>query len=175
MNDDTPTAPEAPAAGDGAPLIDSRASFVQALHWGFEAALAGQARQIVCIDPDFAHWPLDDAALHSALARWLRLPLRRLVLVAASYDEVPRRHPRFMAWRRDWAHAISPLAAPEELAASLSTLLLDDGAISVQLFDDKHWRGRAQRDARSAHLLRLEADALMQRCSPALAINVLGL
>ncbi len=171
MNDTAAT----PAPAADPPPIDSRAAFVQALHWGFDAAIARQARQIVCIDRDFAHWPLDDSRLHAALVPWFRLPLRRLVLVAARFDEVPRRHPRFMGWRRDWAHAISPLSAPEELAASLPTLLLDDGPISVQLFDDQHWRGRAQRDARYAQALRLDADALMQRCSPDFAINVLGL
>ncbi len=176
------TAPD-PAPGPGSdpahlqapPHINSRTTWVQALSWGFDAAMAAGARQIVCVDRDFAHWPLDDTRLHGSLANWLRRPQRRLVLVAAHFDELVRLYPRFMVWRRDWVHAMSTLVVPEELAAGLPTQLLDDGEVSVQLFDATHWRGRAQRDARSAHLLRLEADVLSQHSTPALAVNVLGL
>lgn len=165
-----------PAAGPvQPPAIDTRTSWVQALLWGFDAAMEAGARQIVCVDPDFAHWPLDDAALHSALAGWLRRPQRRLVLLAAHFDEVPRRHPRFMRWRRDWAHALSPLVVPEDMAAGLPQRLVDDGAVSVQLFDPTHWRGRAARDARTAQALRLDTDAFLQHAGPALSLNVLGL
>jgi hypothetical protein len=157
------------------PPIDSRTNWVQALLWGFDAAMDAGARQIVCADPDFALWPLDDARLHGALAAWLRRPQRRLVLLAAHYDDVPRLHPRFMAWRRDWVHAMSTLAAPEELAAGLPMHLVDDTDVSVQLFDATHWRGRAQRDGRTAHLLRQETDVLLQRSAPAFALSVLGL
>lgn len=165
-----------PAAGPAQPpAIDARTGWVQALLWGFDSAMAAGAHQIVCVDPDFAHWPLDDAALHRALAGWLRRPQRRLVLLAAHFDEVPRRHPRFMGWRRDWVHAMATLVVPEECAAGLPQRLLDDGDVSVQLFDATHWRGRAARDARTAQALRLETDALLQHASPAMALNVLGL
>ncbi len=170
-----PAPPASPGSSAAAPPIDSRSSWAQALLWGFNAAIADGARQIVCMDRDFAHWPLDDAALHRALVGWLRRPQRRLVLLAAHYNELPRLHPRFMTWRRDWVHAITPLAAPEGAAQSLPALLLDDGAVSVQLFDDTHWRGQAHRDRRHAHSLRLQTDALVQRSEPALALNVLGL
>jgi hypothetical protein len=157
------------------PRIDSQAAFVDALRWGFETAIEQGARQLLCVDARFTHWPLDDAALLSNLSAWLRLPQRRLVLLAASYDEVPRRHPRFNTWRRDWVHAMSCWQAPEELAADLPTVLLDDRAVSVRLIDAEHWRGRAEVDARSARLWRDRVDVVLQRSATAFSVNTLGL
>lgn len=157
------------------PLIDTRAGWQAALHWGFETALQRGARRITCVDPTFETWPLDDPALLAGLTAWLRLPQRRLVMLARQYDEVPRRFPRFTAWRRDFGHAVEPWQAPEELASDLPNLLLDDGPVSVQLVDEMHWRGRAAVDARSATLLRERTDAILQRSTPAFAVATLGL
>jgi hypothetical protein len=158
-----------------APAIDSRAAFVAAVKWGFEAAAAQGARRIVCCDPGFADWPLDDAGLLQGLAAWLRLPQRRLVLLARNYDEMPRRWPRFVAWRRDWAHAIEAWQPPADLGTELPTLLVADRAISVVLADAVHWRGRAAVDEREAQSWRERIDAVLQRSEPGFAVYTLGL
>lgn len=160
---------------DPIPLIDSRASFVAALRWGFERAVANGARCISCVDANFEEWPLDDAALLQSLTAWLRFPQRRLVLLAANYDSVPQRLPRFTAWRRDWAHAIQAWQPPQELALDLPTLLLDDRSVSVHLLDPLHWRGRAAVDARSRLLWQEKIDAVLQRSEAAFAVTTLGL
>lgn len=157
------------------PLIDTRAGWQAALRWGFETAVQRGARRITCVAPSFETWPLDDPALLQGLTAWVRLPQRRLVLLARQYGEVPRRFPRFTAWRRDFGHAVEPWQAPEELASDLPNLLLDDGPVSVQLVDEMHWRGRAAVDARSATLWRERTDAILQRSSPAFAVVTLGL
>lgn len=157
------------------PRIDSRESFVAALHWGFEQALAQDARCITCVDASFEHWPLDEPLLLQALTTWLRRPQRRLVLLAASYAEVPRRQPRFTVWRRDWAHAIQALQPPQELAADLPTLLLDDRSMAVHLIDPLHWRGRAGLDVRARVLWQERIDAVLQRSEAAFAVTTLGL
>ena len=158
-----------------APSIDSRESFTSALHWGFDAAIAQGARCITCVDASFEAWPLDDVALLHRLTAWLRLPQRRLVLLAASYAEVPQRLPRFTVWRRDWAHAIEALQPGPEFAADLPTLLLDDRSISVHLIDALHWRGRAAADARARLLWQEKIDVVLQRSEPAFAVTTLGL
>ena len=160
---------------EAVPLIESRESFAAALHWGFETAIENGARCITCADPNFDAWPLDDAALLQRLTAWLRLPQRRLVLLAANYDTVPRRLPRFTGWRRDWAHAIQALQAPQEFAFDVPTLLIDDRSVSVHLLDPLHWRGRAAVDARSRLLWQEKIDALLQRSEPAFAVTTLGL
>ena len=160
---------------EAVPLIDSRESFTAALRWGFETAIERGARCITCADPGYEEWPLDDAALLERLTAWLRLPQRRLVLLAANYDTVPRRLPRFTGWRRDWAHAIQALQAPQEFAFDVPTLLIDDRSVSVHLLDPLHWRGRAAVDARSRLLWQEKIDALLQRSEPAFAVTTLGL
>jgi len=161
--------------GGDAPVIDSRASFAAALRWGFRRAAAGSSRRILCVDRDLANWPLDAPDLHDELTAWLKRPQRQLVMLAASFDEVPRCHPRFVAWRRTWSHAVYPFEAPDDLAGHLPTLLLDDAGTLVRLIDDVHWRGRASSDERTALPWREQVDAVLQRAQPAFPANTLGL
>ncbi|MCW5636574.1 MAG: hypothetical protein KIT17_24800 [Rubrivivax sp.] len=164
-------------AADAAPAIDSRAGFAAAIQWGFERAMreGGRTRRIVCVDPDFASWPLDAAEFHARLSTWLKGGQRQLVLLAAHFDEVPRRHARFVAWRRLFTHAVFPFAAPEDAAASLPTLLLDDDGTLVRLIDPVHWRGRASADERAVLPWREQVDALLQRAEPSFPAQSLGL
>ena len=157
------------------PKIDSRTAFAAAIRWGFDAAIEAGARRLLLVDRDFAEWPLDEPALHDRLTAWLRLPKRRLVLLADEYEVVTRRHPRFVRWRADWSHAIDAFSPLAEDRVELPTLLVDDGAISVQLIDAVHWRGRADRDPRQALSWRETLDAVLQRSEPAFAVNRLGL
>ena len=157
------------------PRIDSRSAYVAALAWGFETAIAQRARRIVCADADFAHWMWDDPARLTPLAEWLRLPQRRLVLLACNYEEMPRRFPRFNVWRRDWTHAIDCWQPPAELAIDMPSILVSDHGVCVRLVDPVHWRGRADDDAREAGPWREQIDALLQRSGPAFSANTLGL
>lgn len=163
------------AAPATAPAIDSRGGFAAALNWGFGAAFEQGARRIVCCSAEFADWPFDEPALLRGLTAWLKRPQRRLQLLARSYDELPRRCPRFNAWRADWAHAIEAWVAPEELAAELPTVLVSDGTVSVHLIDALHWRGRAERDERRARQWCEQLDVVLQRSEPGFAVNTLGL
>jgi hypothetical protein len=157
------------------PVIDSREAWAAALRWGFETACSEGARCITCVDPAFEHWPLNDAALLQTLTTWARLPQRRLVLLAARFDEVPRRQPRFTAWRRDWAHVVQAFQSPNEFAAELPSVLLDDRRLSTQLLDADHWRGRASLDRRAHLLLHERVDVVLQRSEAAFAVTTLGL
>jgi hypothetical protein len=157
------------------PVIDSLGAWQQALVWGLDQALARQARRITCVDADFETWPFDDPAVLERLTAWLRLPQRRLVLLAADYGELPRRQPRFTVWRRTFAHAVDTWQAPEELAPTLPSVLVDDGPVSVQLIDSQHWRGRVALDPRSATLWRERIDVVLQRSDPAWPVHTLGL
>lgn len=157
------------------PTVDSRAAWVAALRWGLLDAMDRRARSLTCVDLDLHDWPLDEPALLQALTAWLRLPQRRLVLLAADYGGMPRARPRFCAWRRDWAHAIEAWQAPAELQADLPSVLLDDSRLSVHLIDRVQGRGRAQLDARQALLWRERVQALLRRCEPGFAVHTLGL
>lgn len=158
-----------------APAIDSRADWAAAIRWSLDAAIARDARRITWVDRDWADWPLDDPALHQALVGWLRRPMRRLVLIAATYDAMPRRHPRFVAWRSAWAHAIEAWAPSEEARIEWPTLAVDDAGVVVELIDPVRGRGRAAIDPRARREWSDRVDAWLQHCEPAFPVRSLGL
>lgn len=157
------------------PLIDSRDSFHQGLRWLLAQATLHTTRTLWLVDRDFADWPLGETGFLDPLARWLRLPQRRIVLLAAGFDSVSRRHPRFMAWRRDWSHAVAPFVAPEDIAGRLPTLMFGDSGLVLHLFDALHWRGRAGRDDQAAEGWQHEIDAVLQRSEAGFPVQTLGL
>jgi len=157
------------------PPLLMRADFAAALAWCVERASAGHAHRLVFCDPDFLDWPLDDPALLDALGAWLRLPQRRLVLLAGSFDELQRRRPRFVAWRRTYAHAVEPLSPADDLAPELPTLVLDDGALCLHLIDKRLWRGRITLESPRARVWNDRIDAILQRSEPAFPATSLGL
>lgn len=176
--DDTPSDPTGRASAAAQPplaALRSQADFHEALRWSLQHASHARSRQLVWVDPDFSAWPLDDTALLDALSAWLRLPMRRLVLLAYRFDGVERMHPRFVAWRRHWAHAIDAWSPSEGVEARLPTLLIDDQALCLQVFDQTHWRGRLSLDPASVRQWRDEIDALLQRCEASFAVHHLGL
>ncbi len=156
------------------PAITSRDEFAAAVHWGVQTAAARGARRLCITDPNFADWPLDDPSLLDALTSWLRLPQRRLVLLAETYEDVVRFKPRFVAWRRHWVHVVEAWS-PQDLPADLPTLLLDDGPVCVALADRLRWRGRVSVGARDAQRWRERVDALLQRSQAAFPVSSLGL
>jgi len=157
------------------PSITSRGEFAAAVRWAAQQAQQRSARQLWWVDTDFADWPLSDPALLADLTRWLRQPMRRLVLLAASYEQMPRRHARFVAWRRGWVHAVEAFVPPAELAASLPCVWVDDGALSLQVIERMRWRGRCGVDARAASRWREEIAVVLQRSEPDFSANQLGL
>jgi hypothetical protein len=164
-----------PAQVPDPPPLESREAFAAALIWGLEAAAARNARCIVCSSPRFDAWPLDDPRWLDALQGWLRRPRRRLLMLARHYDEVPRCHPRFTRWRRDWVHAIDTVAPASGWEGTVPTLLLDDGPVSVHLADALRWRGRAAVDPGLARQWRQDIDEILMECEPAFPVNSLGL
>jgi len=154
--------------------LDTRRSFVDALHEALRLALSQRCRRMVWADADFADWPLDDAALLQTLVDWLRLPQRQLQLLAAEPERL-RQRARFMATYGLWTHAITVAEATDEDAPLLPCLLLAEGVARVELLDKAHWRGQAGDDPLALRRARERLDALLQRSTPALPYTPLGL
>lgn len=136
-------------------------------------------RELHAWDASFADWPLSDAEVLAALTAWAG-PGRQFHLLALQYDDVARCHPRFVRWRRDYAHCVTARAVEPELrleAAPESLLLAVGGGTSVclRLFDRRLWRGELSLDT-AERLRGLEwFDALAQRSSDSFAPTTLGL
>lgn len=166
---------DAPAGTAPPSALRSRADFESALRWSLGHALVERSRRLIWLDPDFAHWPLGDPAILDALTQWLRLPQRRLVLVAHQYTAVERLHSRFVTWRRPWSHAVEAWSPSEGTEVRLPTLALDDGRLCLQMFDTTQWRGRLSLDERAARQWRDDIEVLLQRCEAAFPAHPLGL
>ena len=159
--------------GAGAPVLLIMGLATQLIAW--PPAFVDGPKTVDRSDPDFALWSLDDVRLLQAMTRWLALPQRRLVLVAHTYAAVERRHPRFVAWRRDWSHAVEAWSPETGVELALPTLWIDDRGTTVQVFDTNHWRGRAAHDDAAVRQWQGEIDALLQRSEAAFPVHPLGL
>jgi len=165
------------ASAAGRPLhrpIDSRLAFHAALHEAFGAMAAAGCREAFLVDEDFADWPLGERAVVDALVQWAG-PQRRLVVVARRFDEVVRRHPRWVDWRRTWSHVVECRAFEDTPSAALPGLLLAAGCVAVHLADPLRHRGVLSRDPADLLQRREEVDALLQRTVDSFASTLLGL
>ena len=68
-------------------------------------------REIILCDPDFGDWPLGERAVAQSLQAWSATG-RRCTLLARRYDEVVRRHARFVTWRTTWSHIVEAQGLP---------------------------------------------------------------
>jgi hypothetical protein len=148
---------------------------VETLAWAAEQG----CREMHAWDASFVDWPLSEQGALDALAGWARNG-RQLNLLALQYDDVVRRHPRFVRWRRDYAHCVTARAVEPELRleAAPESLLLAVGpasSVALRLFDRHLWRGEVSLDA-AQRLRGLEwFDALAQRSNDSFAPTTLGL
>ncbi|MFG6485988.1 hypothetical protein ACG04R_04840 [Roseateles sp. BYS78W] len=160
--------------------FEGRAGFQRLLVDTFVWAAEYGCRELHAWDASFVDWPLSDANALTALTAWARHG-RQLHLLAQQYEDVQRRHPRFVRWRRDFGHCVTARAVEPELkldGAPESLLLAvcpDGGALSLRLFDRHLWHGEISVDA-GQRLRGLEwFDALAQRSSDSFAPTTLGL
>ena len=100
---------DAPASTPPEPLASGRfagrEAFEQLVRNAFVHAARDGWQEIILSDATFEDWPLRDRSVVESLHAWSKSG-RRLVMLASSYDEVIRRHPRFVAWRKTWGHII---------------------------------------------------------------------
>lgn len=160
---------------DEPPALRSPGDVVRGIRWAVEHVARQRSRRMTWLDRDFAAWPLDEPELLDTLGSWLRQPQRRLVLIAHDYAVLQRRHPRFVAWRRTWAHAIEAWTPSEGVDISLPTMLVDDGYLCLQVHDALQGRGRISLDESAVRQWADEIDALLQRCEAAFPAHPLGL
>lgn len=84
----------------------SRETFIQLVRDALATAARDGWEEIVVSDAHFHDWPLGERAVVESLQSWARTG-RRFTMLARSYDEVIRRHARFVRWRGTWDHIIT--------------------------------------------------------------------
>lgn len=173
MSDDTGL-PQA-AAPTGGIAFEGSAEFARALHAAMGHATERATRRLCWCDENFGAWPIGESEWLALLTRWSRTSGRELVMIARDWSVIERRHPRFVAWRRDWAHVVQCLVPEESRTEALPTLWIDSDDQALRVFDTDHWRGRAGFDRIDRQRAREDFDAIAQRATPGFAAVTLGL
>lgn len=119
MTDAVTPAPSLPDLPSG--RFSGREAFMQLVRDGLATAARDGWSEIIVSDSNFYDWPLGELAVIESLQQWAHSG-RRFTMLACTFDEVIRRHPRFVRWRGTWDHIIScrrsPSADPLDLPSA---------------------------------------------------------
>lgn len=155
-------------------IISSRAEFHDALREAFDFVAEQGCREVFIADPSFADWPLGERAVIESLTRWAYAH-RKLIVLAESFDDFQRRHPRWVEWRRQWAHVVECRAVSSDDAGQLKGLFLAPGLLTLRVLDPEHYRASLSFDPVDSTRVRDGFDALLQRSEEAFPATTLGL
>ena len=140
------------------------------------AMAAAQPTSILMMDHDFARWPIGERSMIEGFQQWvLQTKLPVCTLIAATLDELPRKHPRWVAWRSTWGHRVTCRVVLEELADAVKPTLLLEGQLGLKLLDPVTGRGVWSRLKSDLTVWRQEFDAISQRSHEAMPSTTLGL
>lgn len=155
-------------------LITSRSEFHDALRHSFGEIAAVGCRELLLSDSDFTDWPLSDAFVLDSLTQWAAAH-RKLTLLAHQFDEMARRHGRWVEWRRRWSHVVECRSNAELEAEKIPTMMLAPGLLMVRLVDRTHHRGSMTTEMPDLVLGREQLDAVLQRSEETFPATTLGL
>lgn len=155
-------------------MLSTRGEFREALRDGFAQAAAAGCRELFISDVNFSDWPLSEIEVVESLSRWAYAH-RKLTVLAQNFDDVQRRHPRWVTWRRRWAHAVSCKSFSEVEPGKMPSMLLAPGLVTVRLFDADTYRASVSGEVDDAVRARELLDALLQQSVDAFPATTLGL
>lgn len=169
------TNPDQAAGGGALPTgrFQGRKAFQQLVRDALACAAREGWREIILSDADFADWPLGERAVAESLAEWSALG-RRATLLARRYDEVVRRHARFVTWRRTWAHIIEARSCASADALELPSAIWSPGWV-MQRLDPQWCTGFSGHEPERRLLLRENLQEWLKQSSPGFPATTLGL
>jgi len=85
--------------------FEGRLQFAAMIRLAFATAAAQGWRDMIICDNTFEDWPLGERTVVKSLNDWAKSG-RKITVLAKNYNEVMRRHARFVTWRRTWSHII---------------------------------------------------------------------
>jgi hypothetical protein len=150
-----------------------RTDFTGMIRQAFTVAAQQGWREIIVCDPDFEDWPLGERVVVQALNDWSKTG-RKFTMLARSYDEVLRKHARFVTWRRTWAHIVECRANASAPADEMPSALMGPGWVFERL-DLQRCTGVAGSEAARRVALRERLNEKLLKSSPAFPATTLGL
>lgn len=168
--DDEPLSPSLPLPNG---RFEGRSAFQQMLRDALRMAAEEGWREITVCDPNFEDWPLGERVVVDALQAWAKAG-RKWTMLAGSYDEVMRRHPRFVNWRRTWSHLIDCRAVRSADPIQLPSCLIGPAWVMRRL-DLERCTGIGGNEARRRIELQESLNEWLRKSSPSFPATVLGL
>lgn len=153
--------------------FEGRIAFQQLVRDALAAAAREGWREIILSDPDFADWPLGERAVAESLNAW-SMSGRRCILLARRWDEVVRRHARFVVWRGTWAHIIDARACRAADPLELPSAIWSPGWV-MQRLDLERCNGYSGGEPERRLMLREDLQEWLRQSSPSFPSNTLGL
>lgn len=150
-----------------------RAEFAELIRRAFAAAAAQGWREIILCDASFEDWPLGERVVAQALNDWSKSG-RKLTMLAQNYDEVIRRHARFVTWRRTWSHIVECRGCASAAAGDLPSAFWGPVWVFERL-DLVHSTGIAGSEAARRIALKERLAEKLLKSSPAFAATTLGI
>ena len=147
--------------------------FRQLVRDALAAAASEGWRLIILSDPGFEDWPLGERAVAQSLMDWSKTG-RKCILLARRWDDVMRRHARFVTWRKTWAHIIEargcPSAGPLDLPSAIWT---PTWVLERRDIDNSRGHTGSEPDRRLA--LRENLNEWLSKSSPSFPSATIGL
>lgn len=136
-------------------------------------AAARQSAWMLWSDSDFRDWPLGERAVLQDLNEWAGRG-RQLRILARQFDDVPRLHPRFVAWRQQWDHIIECRVSGRVPDCGLPSVLLAP-QVAVQRTDLERSGGWSGCDRQRLAGLQSDVHDCWQQGRSAFPSTTLGL
>ena len=165
---DTPSEP-----GLSSGPFSGRKAFQQLVRDALACAAREGWREIILCDPDFGDWPLGERAVAQSLQAWSATG-RRCTLLARRYDEVVRRHARFVSWRTTWSHIVEARACPSADPLELPSAIWSPGWVLHRL-DPERSNGITGREPERRLRLGENLHEWLRKSSPSFPASTLGL
>ena len=153
--------------------FEGRLAFTELIRHALATAAHEGWRELILCDANFEDWPLGERAVAQSLNDWSKSG-RRLTMLAKNYNEVSRRHARFVTWRRTWSHIIECRAnttiSPDDMPSALWS-----PAWVFQRLDLARSTGVSGAEAARRVALKERLNECLKLSSPAFAATTLGL
>jgi hypothetical protein len=150
-----------------------REAFEQLVRDALAAAALEGWREIILCDADFSDWPLGERSVAQSLQQWSATG-RRCILLARRYDELARRHARFVTWRRTWSHIVDARACASADPLDLPSAIWSPGWV-MQRLDPERCNGVSGGEPERRVLLRENLQEWLAKSSASFPASTLGL
>lgn len=141
------------------------------------AMAAAEPVSITMTDTNFVRWPLGQRSVMEAFQQWAvhGSSVVKCHVLAGTFEEFARSHPRWLMWRANWSHRVICQEAPEELASQVRPMLVLHGRLGLRLVEERLGTGVWTRDPGVLSDWLSDCDAISQRSHDGMPPTTLGL